>query len=955
MRISSLEIGSFRGFSQKRRFDFEQTQILVLYGPNGHGKTSFFDAIEWVLTGEICRYNSPSDEKNKTRFIGNRLSSQPPRVQIEIIASNGDVLVLTRTGIVVADNRSDYGKSSLVVVVNGLRSEGKAAEGTLRKCLIHEAWLDKIDLNRGLNLSHFLGQERISFILRGMRDSERYDSMSLIFGTEHFYKFKQSFLDVKKTLESDIKDKELIINQRMQHRRNFQEQVENIRKKLIDNDEEGKDVILEVLHPLVFKLGIDIPQKMELQGYRSILENKREELQRKRYNLNDYESRYRILISTVPEWKNANKAIQENKEKLNNYEVLLDIETKLKNIQWLKEKYAEFKNTEEQITKIALQIQELNNTIIIKESVINELYKLLHNLNELMGQHHLEDYVPKIFELLTLCEFLDRGIKEEIHKNLLDLLETHKLLIIDSEKYQIALSSYQSWEDIYNNIKTTDFSHKEFLKNVKTFISEDRKLSRCPVCGTEGMSAGHILKYIDEQEQLIHPELNTTLSCLEDARKQFKELEILVAKNKNKIKNGLQNLQNLTDKVQQLFEDENRSTAQISEQMGILRERRDQIEKLSTEFRERSELLNIKLNGNVLSEFTKAENMLLLCTKDLGIDGTPNRVEITKAVKLASDNIQKADNIQLQFNDRFIDLTGTQPNSLQDVELLLHKEEEKLQQDISLLNSHEQLTLKGVAIIARELDLETLSNLTVQINQIEQTIQQLQFEKDNLENDLETVKEVIDKIPEAVDKLNEQVVDELLETIQSIFFRINSHPLYRYLEFDTNQRYKVNRLILSVLTGGNEIDSMDKANPSFIFSSAQINAIALSFFLSMALKQHWTRLKFICMDDPVQSMDDFNVLAFVDLIRLITENDRGMNKQVIISTHDSTFFELIKRKFRFLKLGIIKFEGYGVQGPSFQMDNFNAQSLVEFVHPRENKILPEDFLSIEKELISFKF
>jgi len=475
MRIYALEIESFRGFRQKCRFNFEQTQLLILYGPNGHGKTSFFDAIEWVLTGEICRYNNPSDEKNKTRFVGNRLSSQSPRVQIEIKSSNGDNLLVIRTGIVAANNRSDYGKSSLVVVLNGSRTEGEAAEEALRKCVIFEAWLNKVNLNRGLNLSHFLGQERINFVLRGMKDSERYDSMSLIFGTEHFYKFKESFSEVKKYLESDIKDNELLIDQQRKQRENFQEQVDNIQEKSPKKNEESKESIQEVLRSLILKLGIDTTEKLDLQGYISVLETKREEIQKQRHDFTNYESKYKVITGIIPEWKKAHQAIVETTIELNSSKELLNIEEKLRNVLWLKEQYPEFKSSEEQISKIEMQLQELKNNVSIKESVINEVHKLLQSLNELISQLRPEDNIQKTLKLLISSEFIDKVVVEKIKTELLCLLEDTRSLSMNSEKYELVLNSHQSWEEIFTNIQTKDLSHKEFLKNVRTFIQEDNR------------------------------------------------------------------------------------------------------------------------------------------------------------------------------------------------------------------------------------------------------------------------------------------------------------------------------------------------------------------------------------------------------------------------------------------------------------------------------------------------
>ena len=57
-RINSIEIENFRGFASKESFDLDKPKILV-YGPNGSGKTSFCEALEYSLLG----YLSEADAK----------------------------------------------------------------------------------------------------------------------------------------------------------------------------------------------------------------------------------------------------------------------------------------------------------------------------------------------------------------------------------------------------------------------------------------------------------------------------------------------------------------------------------------------------------------------------------------------------------------------------------------------------------------------------------------------------------------------------------------------------------------------------------------------------------------------------------------------------------------------------------------------------------------------------
>ncbi|MGC0112727.1 AAA family ATPase [Ralstonia pseudosolanacearum] len=51
-RLRSLTIGPFRGFRTPESFDL-QKRVLLFYGPNGSGKTSFCEALEYALLGSV--------------------------------------------------------------------------------------------------------------------------------------------------------------------------------------------------------------------------------------------------------------------------------------------------------------------------------------------------------------------------------------------------------------------------------------------------------------------------------------------------------------------------------------------------------------------------------------------------------------------------------------------------------------------------------------------------------------------------------------------------------------------------------------------------------------------------------------------------------------------------------------------------------------------------------------
>lgn len=64
MNIKKIKIINFRGFSEEKIFEFEGKPFVMLTAPNGKGKTSVIDAIEWCMTGDIKRLHEGYNDRN---------------------------------------------------------------------------------------------------------------------------------------------------------------------------------------------------------------------------------------------------------------------------------------------------------------------------------------------------------------------------------------------------------------------------------------------------------------------------------------------------------------------------------------------------------------------------------------------------------------------------------------------------------------------------------------------------------------------------------------------------------------------------------------------------------------------------------------------------------------------------------------------------------------------------
>lgn len=72
MKINKVEISAFRAFDKLEDSTFHfsidkdtTANFISIYAPNGYGKTSFYDAVEWAITGQISRFQKNAPENVK--------------------------------------------------------------------------------------------------------------------------------------------------------------------------------------------------------------------------------------------------------------------------------------------------------------------------------------------------------------------------------------------------------------------------------------------------------------------------------------------------------------------------------------------------------------------------------------------------------------------------------------------------------------------------------------------------------------------------------------------------------------------------------------------------------------------------------------------------------------------------------------------------------------------------
>ncbi len=74
-KIKEISINAFRAYEDEQKFNLmhrtsgKVADLVAIYAPNGYGKTSFFDAVEWAVTGTIDRLNVGTPIKEEVRNV----------------------------------------------------------------------------------------------------------------------------------------------------------------------------------------------------------------------------------------------------------------------------------------------------------------------------------------------------------------------------------------------------------------------------------------------------------------------------------------------------------------------------------------------------------------------------------------------------------------------------------------------------------------------------------------------------------------------------------------------------------------------------------------------------------------------------------------------------------------------------------------------------------------------
>ena len=170
MRLERMSVAGFRGFAKEVEFAID-ADVVLLSGPNGTGKTSFFDAILWGLTGSIERIGSDETVINQFAEFGDA------RVEIDLKTRGGSALQVIRRF------------SDIMTLTVALDGDEPVAGDAAQALLLSKLFPDNSALDDSPEaftrwLTHFgyLEQDRVNAFVEASDDQQRFHVVGELVG-----------------------------------------------------------------------------------------------------------------------------------------------------------------------------------------------------------------------------------------------------------------------------------------------------------------------------------------------------------------------------------------------------------------------------------------------------------------------------------------------------------------------------------------------------------------------------------------------------------------------------------------------------------------------------------------------------------------------------------------------------------------------------------------------------
>lgn len=1029
IKLKSIEIEAFRAYKERQIFNFEcpsgkLANLVVIYAPNGFGKTSFFDAIEWSITGKINRIsknpNVKSIAEEEQGNILKNIDSTKLYGTVKIIGEHEEILETHTKTIGIHNRKTDYHEGDLVKITTEFKK------------------LQQTDFCS----TNLLAHDKIDAFLRFSNPKERYETLSNFWDVNSDTQCYKTILAIyKEAIKNEDEITEEISKLKMElNSISFSQEKINYLNSLIKNFNNNN-------YHMVLDESIDGDIKKNLDKcmeYRSVIVNWNNELNVKVTDINSLVQEFSQYIENNLNLVSLKDKIKDITLNLNKFGYISKKENTLSELTDANkkkrkrlEKYNElisssstFKSMEDSINKILLlnqstsrEISELSKNnidyetkILDSEKIIKEsetefnLYSKLNTELDIklidykrfkekeqfqIARLHLINKIIKL-RLKRIDDFL---IQTTELSGLLNL--DNKLLLEGQYKYTKYKDEYLTCKDVHSefqklqqSLQAKEIEYKNYgklndqlntiVKYGKDFI-EQTKATKCPLCNMEYENFKQLIENVNssfddtfnldkiyndiiEMKNLLNnkkEQLNYTINhfriIIEDEIKRVNE-EIMREKSKIqrgnnnviRIKNKIKESGNGADEIVRYFLNFNIKIVDINinDIKSVLSQKIREYNKLIYEQKFKSQTLKenyeanqkliinkknaIEINKAKIEELKSNPEYIgiLNLSSELGIDinsaslsSFPKQLELIiikeneEIISLSGDvlnlknelqgkDINKLNTDLMVYEGNLITIENKVATFINRYRNVINKEEK----DILLEDLNEEQIKVKKKLVINENMLKNLNEISVHLDYLQKNKEWLdkKVKIEELNNKLKGITTAKTELCKSKDESIQYIINRInnyfnLNIINQVYGRIDPHPNLTYINFEPEFSKDMPELNIHAFSN----DSNHGIAPILYFSSAQVNILSLSIFLARSLQNKDYGLNTIFMDDPIQHLDSINILSFIDLLRsIVTEMDR----QIILSTHNESFFRLIKKKIdpEYFNSKYLELETYGI-------------------------------------------
>jgi exonuclease SbcC len=569
MKIKSVKITGFRAFEKEidSTFDFtsngEIMNFASIYAPNGFGKTSFYDAVEWAVTHKIPRFDRMVD------FEKVRKDNDAPLL-LNKLSYAGKVIVETdkKPFENVINNRKKYDYKAKAVneyfqnqiltqdLIDAFLKEEKA-DKRYENFLEIDDNLKKYDsIYKKINrLLEYIKEERKS--LENQKLTEESTLQTEFDFDQEFKKFDE-INKVISSLEEDGENIDLI-DRHSYNKTSYDNLSRNIDVRLLSLEEELIKVKLHIDRIILARDGEEIPDNELNGGVLFYLENRNKTL-----NLDKQSKELDQIIGWIDKQEQLINELSLSNEKIKIEQSRLDrtlnIEKQFESflsaqgeIVVLEKNIDELKNKSLIATREKLDSEKDKNEAIIKSNELKESLERNQSILNILPtrKDQLESTSKIIFELekniedlskLTVIEekklndlkeildqfgYYENRINDDIELLLeFNFFKEHQVLITN---YVTELKTIKNLESKVNDIQSNLDAQTNFNKELSDFINtglelvNKSELSDCPLCNNSYDSFEKLSQNI-LANKLFDSQLKTYLEAKNDTEIELNNL-----------------------------------------------------------------------------------------------------------------------------------------------------------------------------------------------------------------------------------------------------------------------------------------------------------------------------------------------------------------------------------------------------------------------------------------------